>query len=252
MLEQKKGIRTINKSMTLLKSLFNYAVIHGWVARNPAIGIKQLRDKDPNRENHFQSHVLKPEELRALLNTYDPNHERWKIIVEVAALTGLREGELLGLRWSDINWKTKQLQLERQYTKGRFCGLKTFASRRSVDISDDVALRLKRWWLACPKGPLGLVFPNGSGKPENHGNLLRRGFYPFLQKAGLRKIRFHDLRHGYASLLIMNGEHPKFIQQQMGHSSVKVTMDIYGHLMASSNPQAAEKLSKLIYGQDVR
>ncbi len=107
---------------------------------------------------------------------------------------------------------------------------------------------LKRWKLKCPKGEQELVFPNTLGKPENNSNVLRRVFHPALRRAGLRKVRFHDLRHTYASLLIANGEHPKYIQTQMGHSSIKVTMDTYGHLMQATNAQAAEKLATLALG----
>jgi integrase len=107
---------------------------------------------------------------------------------------------------------------------------------------------LKRWKIACPLGELDLVFPSGAGNPENHGNVLRRGFYPALRRAGLRQVRFHDLRHCYASLLIANNEHPKRIQALMGHSSIKVTFDIYGHLMRDINDGVAARLADLALG----
>lgn len=81
--------------------------------------------------------------------------------------------------------------------------------------------------------------------------MLRRGFYPTLRKAGIRKIRFHDLRHTYASLLIRQGEHPKYIQSQKGHWSIKVTIDIYGHLMEATNHEAANKIGATIFGNSV-
>jgi hypothetical protein len=103
------------------------------------------------------------------------------------------------------------------------------------------------WRLQCPPGAHDLVFPNGAGSPENQGNLLNRGFYPALRRAGLRKIRFHDLRHTYASLLIANGEHPKRIQALMGHSSINVTMDVYGHLMPQGGDEVADRLGALVF-----
>jgi integrase len=91
------------------------------------------------------------------------------------------------------------------------------------------------------------VLPSGAGNPENHGNLLNRGFYPALRRAGLRKIRFHDLRHTYPSLLIANGEHPKRIQALMEHSSTNVTMDVYGHLMPGGGGEVADRLGALVF-----
>ncbi len=243
------GPRTINKSVGLLGSFFRYAVAHQWLSRSPTAGLKKLSEAKKTQEELMETNVLNPEEIRRLLGVYGEKDGRWKIVVKAAVFTGLREGELLGMQWRDIDWRTKQIHVTRQYTRGRFSELKTRSSRRSVDMANALIADLRRWWGPCPKGTLNLVFPNGVGNPESHANLLQRGFYPFLEKADLTRIRFHDLRHTYASLMIANGEHPKYIQQQMGHSSVKVTMDIYGHLMQSSNPQAAEKLADLVLGR---
>ena len=95
--------------------------------------------------------------------------------------------------------------------------------------------RLKKWKIECPPTELDLVFPNEAGKPIDANNLVKRSFEGALRRAGVRKIRFHDLRHSYASLMIFQGEHPKYIQSQMGHASVSVTMDVYGHLMNPVN-----------------
>jgi integrase len=95
-----------------------------------------------------------------------------------------------------------------------------------------------------------LVFPNEVGKPENSNNMVKRGFIPALRRANLPQIRFHDLRHTYASLLIKQGEHPKYIQGQLGHSSIKVTMDTYGHFMEDTNHEAAKRLGIAIFGDN--
>ena len=78
--------------------------------------------------------------------------------------------------------------------------------------------------------------------------MLRRRFHPALRRAGLPKMRFHDLRHTYASLLIAQGENPKYIQTQLGHSSIQITMDVYGHLMDTVNREAASKLGRTVLG----
>ncbi len=92
-----------------------------------------------------------------------------------------------------------------------------------------------------------LVFPNRVGKPINHNNLIQRHFYPALEKAELPKIRFHDLRHTYASLRIEQGENIKYIQSQLGHSNPTVTLNVYSHLMKSVNREAALRLENAIF-----
>jgi integrase len=139
--------------------------------------------------------------------------------------------------------------VRQQYTAGRFSEVKTKASRRRVDLPGELVSELRRWRLQCPAGTHDLVFPNGAANPENHANLLNRGFYPALRRAGLRKIRFHDPRHTRASLLIANGEHPKRIQALMGHSSINVTMDVYGHLMPGGGDEVADRLGALVFAR---
>jgi len=86
------------------------------------------------------------------------------------------------------------------------------------------------------------VFINEEGRQLDHGNFRRRVFYPILTKAGLRRIRFHDLRHTFASLLLQQGESPQYVKEQMGHHSIQVTVDIYGHLIPGANRKAVDRL----------
>ena len=237
------GRRTVNKCLTLLGSLFLYAIRREWLETNPAKGTK-LGASSRRSDDLVEENILAPPEIQALLAATDP---RWRVIILTAVLTGLREGELLGLAWGDIDWSARQVYVRQQYTAGRFSELKTKASRRRVDLPAELVAELRRWRLACPPGAHDLVFPNGAGNPESHSNLLNRGFYPALRRAGLRKIRFHDLRHTYASLLIANGEHPKRIQALMGHSSINVTMDVYGHLMPGGGDEVADRLGALVF-----
>jgi integrase len=237
------GPRTVNKCLTLLGALFRYAMRHEWIEANPAEGTK-LRASSRRSHDLVEANIFAPPEIQALLAATDP---RWRVVILTAMLTGLREGELLGLAWGDIDWSARQIYVRQQYTGGRFSELKTKASRRRVDLPGELVAELRRWRLECPPGAHDLVFPNGAGNPENYANLLHRGFYPALRRAGLRKIRFHDLRHTYASLLIANGEHPKRIQALMGHSSINVTMDVYGHLMPGGGGEVADRLGALVF-----
>ena len=106
---------------------------------------------------------------------------------------------------------------------------------------------LKRWKMACKPNAQNLVFPNENGRPIDHNKLLTRQFYPALKKAEIQRVRFHDLRHTYASLLIEQGENIKYIQSQLGHSSPTVTLNVYAHLMKPVNQAAARRFENALF-----
>jgi len=124
---------------------------------------------------------------------------------------------------------------------------KTETSNRNIGIGPSMMAELKKWKVACSPNKLNLVFPNKAGGPIDHNNLLKRNFYPAIEKAELGKFRFHDLRHTYASLLIDQGENIKYIQTQLGHSNPTVTLNVYAHLMKPVNQEAAIRLENAIF-----
>ncbi len=105
---------------------------------------------------------------------------------------------------------------------------------------------LRVWKLACPNGEVGLVFPNGAGRYESHYNLLHRGWYPALERAKLRRVRFHDARHTCASLLLAAGVSVHAVQAQLGHASPSITLNVYGHLMPNSGSPGAAAFQALL------
>ena len=244
--ERGVGQRTTNKCLTLLKQMLSHAVRLRWIHENPARWTKKIPEVAAFNRGSVDDNILTPEEIRRLLDTAT---DRWRLLILAAVLTGMRQGELLGLRWGDIDWNSKQIYVRRQYTAGRFSCLKTPAGRRQITIPSNLTRELHAWRLACPPGAQDLVFPNGAGNPESHANVLQRGFYPALRRAGLRRIRFHDLRHTFASLLIANREDPKRIQRLMGHSSIQVTFDVYGHLFPDGEDGVANRLESTVLGE---
>jgi len=162
-------------------------------------------------------------------------------------MSGARQGELLGLKWPDMDWINKQIHIKRTFNNGAWYKPKSKASRRKIDLGPVMVSDLKKWKLACPLSKLNLVFPNSQCEAMNHGNMLRRHFWPALKASGCPKIRFHDLRHTYASLLIEQGENIKYIQSQLGHSSPVVTLTIYAHLLNPVNQKAACRLENTIF-----
>jgi integrase len=234
---------TLRKLLVTLGSIFKYAVKKRLCEYNPVREIEK-----PKVAKTKQVDFLKPKEIRALIDK--ARDQKHITLFTLDVMSGMREGELLGLKWTDIDWINCQVHVRRTFNHGQFYEPKTEASRRAIDLGPTVISELKKWKMACPPTELDLVFPNEVGKPIDAPNMIHREFEPALTRAGIRKIRFHDLRHTYATLLIDRGEHPKYIQVQMGHSSINVTMDIYGHLMRAVNQDAAKRLDAAVFGEN--
>lgn len=241
--KKKVTLPTLRKVLITFGQVTKYAIRHKYIDHNPVSEAERPRDQ--GKERSFDIHVLKPAEIKSLLDaTADKKHHT---LFMLAIMSGARQGELFGLKWSDILWKTNQIHIQRTYNNGSWYRPKSKASIRKIDLGPAVLKQLKKWKLGCPPNELDLIFPNESGTPLDHSHVLRNFFWPALDAAELQRIRFHDLRHTYASLLIEQGENIKYIQKQLGHSKPSVTMDIYAHLMNEENPEAAKKLEATIF-----
>jgi integrase len=232
--------KTILHDVVLLKSMLKRAVILGYIHENPAQYVE--RPKVEEKEMDF----LTQKEIELFLNNATP---RFRPLFTTAVMTGLRRGELLGLQWGDIDWNAGCIHVRRSMYKGMFITPKSSRSRRAVTMSPELARCLKIHKIACHPSKDDLVFCSEVGTPLDADNLIHREFLPALRRAGLRKIRFHDLRHTFTALLIATGENPKYIQQQLGHASIQTTMDRYGHLMPESHREAGERLDEFIFGE---
>lgn len=252
------GLPTINKALTVLTMIFNYAMRNQWVARNPADYVEHARDPRPVRERPLDFDILTPKEITALLEAARPPVYRdgkpltnnYRLLISFAVFTGCRMGEILGAAWSHIDFKCGQFHVCRAFKEGRFQEPKTRTSYRRLTLPAFLLNELKAWRLSCPQSPYDLVFPNLDGQPTSHANLLQRGFYPALKRAGLRRIRFHDLRHTFASLLISNGEDIVRVSRLMGHANASITLNIYSHLMPREHDPSADRLAALIFGNN--
>ncbi|MEC4669206.1 MAG: site-specific integrase, partial [Nitrospirota bacterium] len=189
------------------------------------------------------------EEVAAFLETVRQRAPRYCPLFLCAVRTGLRMGELLALQWGDMDYHGRFIEVQRNYTRGRVSTPKSGESRR-VDMSRELTQALKdlyteRQLETAANGwkdmPLW-VFCNETGGLLDPDNLRKRVFYGLLRASGLRRIRFHDLRHTFASLLLQQGESPVYVKEQMGHSSIQVTVDLYGHLIPGGNKQAVDRL----------
>lgn len=240
-------ISTIRKILVSLNQILKYAARHGYIHQNPMLVAERPREPQSHENGPpGRIRVLNPKEISALLAA--EKDQKYRTMFMLAITSGLRQGELIGLKWPDVDWKASQVAVERTFNNQAWYQPKTNGSRRRIDLGPAMLRELKLWRLACPSSELNLVFPNDAGGPINHNNLVVRHFKPAMKAAGIEKIRWHDLRHTYASLLIEQGENIKYIQAQLGHSSPTVTLNVYAHLMKPTNQAAAKRLEGVIFG----
>ena len=244
--KQTKGMNlaTLRKIIVTFNQVMSYAVRHKYIDYNPVRDAE--RPKSQGEEEKEKIRILTLVEIKVFLEV--EADIRYRTLFMLAIFSGARQGELLGLKWTDIDWFNNQVHIQRTYNKGKWYRPKSKNSDRKIDLGPSMMADLKKWRIACPKSNLDLIFPNGVGHPINQANMLNRHFFPALKAAEIPRIRFHDLRHTYASLLIEQGENIKYIQNQLGHSSPTVTLDVYAHIMNPVNQESARRLENSIFG----
>jgi integrase len=243
--DKKLSINTMRKIIINLNQIMGYAVRHRYIDYNPVRDAEKPRNQGKEEQQQRKISILSPEQIRAFLEAV--TELKYRTLFLTAIMTGARQGEILGLKWSDVDFSKKQLNINRTFNMQRFFTPKTKYSIRKIDLSPMVIKALAEWKLKSGGNDESLIFPNESGEPMNYSNMMNRYFKKALIKAGISKIRFHDLRHTYASLMIQQGENIKYIQTQLGHSSPTVTLNVYAHLMKEQNQEAVCRLENTIF-----
>jgi integrase len=231
------------KVLASLKSLLK-AAKYGYVAADVSIGKTKREFKLEAGRDFPDTGEIK----RLIAAAKDGGKQRALLLT--AALTGLRASELRGLRWSDVDLKAGELHVRQRADRYNEIGPpKSKSSARTVPLAPDLLHALKQWKLACPNGDAGLVFPTSSGRIEHHQSMLR-GLAPVMQRAGVvdkdgkPKYALHAFRHFFASWCINPKERggrelpPKMVQHLLGHSSIVMTLDIYGHMFREGGDRA--------------
>ncbi len=244
---REKGLKlaTVKGIARTLSSLLSQAVEDDKLPANPALRMgRYLRRGDEAKP------VIQPltrEEATHLVATAAAQYPRWHPWILCALRTGLRSGELLAFQWRDIDWHGGFLLIQRNLVRGVLTSPKSH-QRRRVDMSAQLAATLLEWRrqqrARCLEKAVAVpdwVFPSLEGTPLEERN-VRHVFKRLLEKADLRQIRIHDLRHTYASLLLQQGESVVYVKEQLGHSSIQLTVDTYGHLIPGANRAAVDRL----------
>jgi integrase len=234
----------IKKLMVTLGQVMGYAVRHKMVTYNPVRDAERPRATGTPGENH-EMKILEPDQIKALIEA-EPD-QKYRTLYLTAIMTGARQGEVLGLQWGDVDFERKQIHIRRTYNHAQWFEPKTKTSIRKIDMAPILVRELAALKLASGGRGEDLVFPSEEGTPMLRHNITCRHFFPALKAAGITAIRWHDLRHTFASLLLAQGENVKYIQTQLGHSSPTVTLNVYSHLLKETNQEAACRLENTIF-----
>ena len=186
--------------------------------------------------------------------------DRFEALYVLALTTGMRQGEILALKWPEVDLDSGMIQVKATLHRTRagfeFLEPKTARSRRQIALTGAAVAALRGHRAAQIEERLGcpywddpeLVFASEVGTPIQSPNLLRRSFFPLLDRAGLPRIRFHDLRHTAATLLLGQGVHPKIVSEMLGHSNIAITLDLYSHVTPTMQKAAVEALDAVLSG----
>ncbi len=245
---------TVRHIHAVIHKALDQATRWGLVPRNVASLIRSPR---PRRH---EMATLSPEQVRAFIGA--ARGDRFEALYVLAVTTGMRRGELLALRWRDVNLDAGTLQVRASVQRTRDGGLtfsepKTSRSRRQISLTKAAIAALQRHRpaqaaerlrMGAAWEDLDLVFSNECGRPVEGSNLLRRSFFPLLKRAGAPRVRFHDLRHTAATLMLGQSIHPKVVAEMLGHSQISTTLDLYSHVTPTMQRQATDALDAVLGG----
>jgi integrase len=260
--------RTINTIIRIVGAVFRAAIRRGEVTINPVdrverafMAVRELRGDEETvstDDTVNPDSLLSPKEIRLMIDHTSPG--LYRALFTTAALTGARSGELFALRWTDIEMPegspsyiyirrtVSWARLKDEDIRPRYYPPKTRAGLRRIPIAIELRHALKTWKLLCPPSADELVFPAPTGLAIRRSNALRYGLWAALERAGLRRVNMHSLRHSFASALIMGGAPVTEVQTLLGHASPAITLRIYSHWFKAQDSGAVDKLSALILG----
>jgi integrase len=218
-----QSVKSTLNYLGLLHSIFEYGIAEGWVAGNPCKRVAKPRAAEADPDIHF----LEQAEVDALLRAVpdDDLGRVERVVYLCAAMTGARQGELLALRWQDVDWTARRIRIRRNLVRGEFGTPKSKRSSRSVPLADVLGGELDRLHQATAyRADADLVFAHPhTGRPLDRSKLLKR-FKVALAAAGVRNLRFHDLRHTFGTRVAAAGVPMRTLQEWMGHRDFKTTL----------------------------
>jgi integrase len=237
---RKLGWQTVRNAWTLLSGILETAVEYGYLSMNPARGVKF-----PEKELKEAPVLFTAEDFVKLLEQLD---EPYRTMARLIALTGLRIGELLAVRWRCLDLEIGTLSVRESVYEGKFQSPKTRKSRRTMPLGPQIIVWLREHRLRAKRTESDdLVFGNRKGQPLRESKLLRNVLQPAAERAGLGRVTWHQFRHIHSSLLNDLRVPVKIAQEQLGHSSISTTLNIYTHVVDASHRKAIEALERELF-----
>jgi integrase len=228
----------------LLTAALKHAVKTKLLPYSPAADIPKARP------DHKEMAVLTGDQIQRLLAV--SKKTRLHALFALAVGTGMRQGELLGLKWQDINFEAGALAVHRSLAevKGGFLMKepKSAKSRRTITLPRIVldALKDHRASMLAEGNIIATIFCTRTGQYISRSNLACQVFKPLLKRAALPAIRFHDLRHTHATQLLSQGQSVKAVSQRLGHANVKITLEVYAHVLPGDDQKLADSMNRLL------
>lgn len=235
--EKELSNASINKYITLVGSILEKQIENGKLFQNVAKKVKKLKLQKT------ESRALTEEEIAKLLNTCKEVKPEFYPMLFTVLNTGLRRGEAIALMWENVDFEKNEITVKYSEYKGKLCSPKSDSSVRKVKITNTLKKVLIEQKLKSNGSKF--VFPNSNGELYMGNNITRRFFTPVMKATNIGQFRFHDLRHTYGSQLIAKGADYKYVQEQMGHSSANITLNVYAHVLPESTEKAITILDEM-------
>jgi integrase len=231
-----KGLsrNTVRLAIAPLRAMLATAVADDEIQANPAVGFRLPQSPTTVAEEREKAKALTEGELRRLLAAFP---ERWRLLFELMAHTGLRIGEALALQWQHVDLGRRRVLVRRRWYRGSYAPPKSSYGKRDVPVTERMARQLWELRKQARASDEALVFPSAAGTPLDLAN-LRKVFAPAAKQAGVPWATFHTLRHTCATLLFLHGYNAKQVQAWLGHHAASFTLDTYVHLLADELPEA--------------
>jgi integrase len=242
-LEAGTGRSTLRLCHAILHRALGDAVKWSLLARNVCDAV------NPPKAKQTEMSVWDADQVTEFLRAAQGH--RWEALFYLAVTTGLRQSELMGLFWTDLDWEARKLRIQRQCYRGRLTELKRSSSRRPVALGELAIQKLReRQEIQMHEREhpdweeQGFIFTRQDGNPVSR-SMLYRTFLKLAEEADLPRIRFHDLRHTAATLMLTRGIHPKVVSELLGHSNIGMTLNIYSHVLPSLQEDVAAHFDDL-------
>lgn len=259
LIDKKLENSTINKIIQKLKTMLDLAVDWKLIKESPAKNIKNLKEEKEEVE------VYTNEEVKRLFRALDDEQPKYRVLIKLAIATGMRRGELLALKWNNVNLEKGTIQVKETVIhhnkKFIFKEPKTKSSIRTISLPQFMIDELNEYKLYCKKvrlqagenylNPYNLLFHTYRGNPII-GSTITRKWASITKNAKLTHIKFHALRHTSATMLINKGLPSKIISSRLGHSNVMTTQNIYAHALREADEVAAQKIDDIFNNKEVK